>query len=81
MSPKQIVLVGSPNSGKSALFGAMTGAYAVVSNYPGTTVELTKGRCFIGSSEFEIIDTPGMYSLVPITEEERIARNVRVVRE
>jgi len=76
MSVQQIVLVGSPNSGKSALFGAMTGAYAVVSNYPGTTVELTRGKCVIENAEFEIIDTPGMYSLVPITEEERIARNV-----
>jgi ferrous iron transport protein B len=35
-----VVLVGSPNVGKSALFGALTGTYVTVSNYPGTTVEI-----------------------------------------
>jgi ferrous iron transport protein B len=73
---KKIVIVGSPNVGKSALFGALTGRYAAVSNYPGTTVELTRGAVKIGKEEFEIIDTPGMYSFLPVSEEERVARAI-----
>ncbi len=48
----------------------------MVSNYPGTTVEVSKGNCKIGEFVFEIIDTPGMYSLLPITEEERVSRSI-----
>ncbi|MGQ9488849.1 MAG: FeoB small GTPase domain-containing protein [Armatimonadota bacterium] len=70
----RIVLVGNPNVGKSVLFNRLTGRYVVVSNYPGTTVEIAKGRAQIGEHRCEVIDTPGMYSLSPITEEERIAR-------
>lgn len=73
---KKIALVGNPNVGKSALFNRLTGAYANVSNYPGTTVEVTRGRTEIGGETFEVIDTPGMYSLLPVTEEERVARNI-----
>jgi ferrous iron transport protein B len=54
----------------------LTGSYATVSNYPGTSVEVSTGRCRIGSSSYEVLDTPGMYSLMPITEEERVARNI-----
>ncbi|MDD5450022.1 MAG: FeoB small GTPase domain-containing protein [Candidatus Omnitrophica bacterium] len=73
---KKIAVVGSPNVGKSLLFNRLTGAYANVSNYPGTTVEVTRGRAKIGENEFEVIDTPGMYSLLPISEEERVARSI-----
>lgn len=74
---RKIAIVGSPNVGKSVMFNVLTGGYhAVVSNYPGTTVEVTRGRGKIGDEEFEIIDTPGMYSLLPITEEERVARDI-----
>lgn len=72
----KIAIVGSPNVGKSSLFNRLTGAYVTVSNYPGTTVEVTAGKCKIGENEFEVIDTPGMYSLSPITEEERVARRI-----
>lgn len=75
-SSKRIFLVGSPNVGKSVLFTALTGSYAIVSNYPGTTVEVTKGTLEIGGMRREVIDTPGMYSLSPITEEERVARDI-----
>jgi len=71
---EKIVLVGSPNVGKSVVFGNLTGKYVTVSNYPGTTVEVTRGKGKIGDKEFEVIDTPGMYSLLPITEEEGVAR-------
>lgn len=74
--PKKIALVGSPNVGKSSLFNCLTGAYVVVSNYPGTSVEVSRGKTKIGNEEFEVIDTPGMYSLLSITEEERVARDI-----
>jgi len=74
-SPK-IVLVGNPNVGKSVLFNALTGAYTTVSNYPGTSVEVSRGHCAINEQRFEILDTPGMYSMMPITDEERVARQI-----
>lgn len=73
---KKIAIVGSPNVGKSVMFNNLTGSYAAVSNYPGTTVEVFRGKGKIGNEEFEIIDTPGMYSFLPITEEERVARSI-----
>ncbi len=75
---KTIAIVGSPNVGKSVLYGNLTKRYVTVSNYPGTTVEVTRGRGEIGGEEFEVIDTPGMYSLLPITEEERVARRILI---
>ncbi len=75
---KKIAIVGSPNVGKSMLFNQLTGAYVTVSNYPGTTVEVSRGKTKIGEQEFEVIDTPGMYSLLPITEEEKVSRNLLV---
>jgi ferrous iron transport protein B len=72
----RVLLVGAPNVGKSALFNRLTGAYSAVSNYPGTTVEVARGRVRHGGAGATVIDTPGMYSLVPITEEERVARSL-----
>lgn len=69
----KILIVGSPNVGKSALFNRLTGQYVTVSNYPGTTVEICRGRSSILQRHFEVIDTPGIYSLCPITDEERVA--------
>ena len=73
---KKVALVGNPNVGKSVLFNALTGAYVTVSNYPGTSVEVSRGTTAIGGEQYEIIDTPGMYSILPITEEERVAREI-----
>ncbi|MDK1031319.1 MAG: ferrous iron transport protein B [Planctomycetia bacterium] len=75
---KKIAIVGSPNVGKSVLFNNLTKRYVTVSNYPGTTVEVSRGVAKIGDAEFEVIDTPGMYSLMPITEEERVARRILI---
>ncbi len=72
----KLVLVGSPNVGKSLLFNRLTGAYVSVSNYPGTTVEISRGKAKVDGREFEVIDTPGMYSLRPLTEEERVTRSI-----
>ncbi len=74
----KIAIVGSPNVGKSMLFNRLTGTYVTVSNYPGTTVEVARGKTKISDREFEVIDTPGMYSLLPITEEESVARNILI---
>jgi ferrous iron transport protein B len=73
---KKVALVGNPNVGKSVLFNALTGAYVTVSNYPGTSVEVARGSAVIEGEQYEIIDTPGMYSMLPITEEERVAREI-----
>jgi ferrous iron transport protein B len=72
----KIVLVGSPNVGKSVIFGLLTGRYATVSNYPGTTVEVSKGTAKIGGVACEVIDTPGLYSIYPITDEERVTLKI-----
>lgn len=76
---KRLVLVGTPNVGKSMLFNNITGTYTVVSNYPGTTVEMAMGSVSIRGVRFEVIDTPGMYSLAPITDEERVSERVVLV--
>ena len=71
---KMIAIVGTPNVGKSVIFNKLTGAYVTVSNYPGTTVDIARGKSRIAEEKVEVVDTPGMYSLLPITEEERVAR-------
>ena len=73
---KKIILVGSPNVGKSVVFNTLTGSYTTVSNYPGTSVEVSRGQCRVGAENYTVLDTPGMYSLLPITEEERVARRI-----
>jgi ferrous iron transport protein B len=74
--PRKIALIGGPNVGKSAMFVQLTRTHANVSNYPGTTVEIARGRTLITDETFEVIDTPGMHSLIPVSEEERVARNL-----
>jgi ferrous iron transport protein B len=73
---KKIILVGNPNVGKSVVFNSMTGSYTTVSNYPGTSVEVSRGQCQIAGESYQVLDTPGMYSMLPITEEERVARRI-----
>ena len=73
---RKIVLVGCPNVGKSVVFNSLTGTYTTVSNYPGTSVEVSRGRCQIAGEHYQVLDTPGMYSLLPITEEERVGRRI-----
>lgn len=68
-----IVLVGNPNVGKSVIFGALTGRYVTVSNYPGTTVELAEGRLPDGSV---IVDTPGTNTLYGNSDDERVTRDI-----
>jgi ferrous iron transport protein B len=72
----KVVLVGNPNVGKSVVFGYLTGRYVTVSNYPGTTVEITRGETPTRSGAVEVIDTPGVYSLLPMSEDERVTRDI-----
>ncbi|NTU72305.1 MAG: ferrous iron transport protein B [Coriobacteriia bacterium] len=67
-----IVLAGNPNVGKSVVFNALTGTYVDVSNFPGTTVELTRGRL----GEHDVIDTPGVYGVSSFNDEETVARDI-----
>ncbi|MBP2687680.1 MAG: small GTP-binding protein [Deltaproteobacteria bacterium] len=71
-----VILVGNPNVGKSVVFGALTGRYVNVSNYPGTTVEVTRGEARDRGITLEVIDTPGVYSLLPMSEDERVTRDI-----
>lgn len=80
-SSLKVVLVGNPNVGKSVVFNALTGAYTTVSNYPGTSVEVSRGHCLIAGGKYEVLDTPGMYSMMPITEEERVARKILLTED
>jgi len=74
-SPEPLtLLVGNANVGKSVLFGVLTGRYATVSNYPGTTVELTAGRHRGGAGR--VLDLPGANTLVPNSEDEQVTRDV-----
>lgn len=69
----KVVLVGNPNCGKSVVFNALTGRYADVSNYPGTTVDITSAEL---DERHIVIDTPGVYGISAFNEEERVTRDV-----
>jgi ferrous iron transport protein B len=71
-----VAIVGNPNVGKSVVFTRLTGHYAAASNYPGTTVEVMRGNAEIDGRRCSVVDTPGMYSLLPVTEEEEVARAI-----
>ncbi|NMC77607.1 MAG: GTP-binding protein, partial [Candidatus Methanofastidiosa archaeon] len=78
---KKIALVGNPNVGKSVIFSHLTGKYVTVSNYPGTTVELSRGKGLLGITKVDIIDTPGSNSLIPMSEDEEVTRDVLISGE
>ena len=69
-------MVGNPNVGKSALFNRLTGGEAIVSNYPGTTVDYTKGEFASGGVFYEVTDVPGTYSLEPRDGAEEVAVSI-----
>ena len=72
MRVPSVLLVGTPNSGKTALFNRLTGLNHRVANYPGITVDLSVGK-LAGLPDYDLVDFPGTYSLRPISEEERVA--------
>ena len=74
LKPIRTALAGNPNSGKTSLFNALTGARQNVGNYPGVTVEKRTGTCMHKDRAYEILDLPGTYSLTSFSPEEKIAQ-------
>lgn len=70
---KKIYLIGNPNVGKSVVFSRLTGVNVISSNYPGTTVEISKGYMRLGDEKIEVVDLPGTYSLEPTSNAETVA--------
>ncbi|MFH1387487.1 MAG: ferrous iron transporter B [bacterium] len=70
---KKILLIGNPNVGKSVFFSRLTGTQVIASNYPGTTVELTRGYMLVNNETYEVIDIPGTYTLCPTCKAEEVA--------
>ncbi len=71
----RIALAGNPNVGKSCLFNHLTGMGVAVANYPGTTVELYRGRSRWKGAHLDIVDLPGSYSASDQSVEERIVKD------
>lgn len=69
---KHVVLVGNPNVGKSVIFNALTGMNADVSNYPGTTIDAAHAAL----AHFDLYDSPGVYGISSINDEERATRKI-----
>ena len=68
----KLVLVGNPNVGKSLFFNHLTGLYVDVSNFPGTTIEVSRGE----HDGYAVFDTPGIYGVSSFNDEERVARDI-----
>ena len=77
-STATIAFAGNPNSGKTTLFNALTGARQRVGNYPGITVERKEGHFRFEDVKVNVIDLPGCYSLSAYSAEELVARKVLV---
>ncbi len=74
--PVRLGLIGSPNSGKTTLFNALTGLRARVGNYPGVTVERREGDALVNGARLRVIDLPGVYSLSPLSPDEAVVARV-----
>jgi ferrous iron transport protein B len=73
---ERVILIGNPNVGKSVIFNYLTGKYVIVSNYPGTTVEVATGTMSVKGKKFQVVDTPGINSLIPTSEDEKVTRDI-----
>ncbi len=71
-----IIAVGNPNAGKSAVLNRLTGSQIFVSNYAGTSVETVKTKMMIADREVQIFDTPGVYSIFSAADEARVVREL-----
>lgn len=68
----KLVLVGNPNVGKSIFFNYLTDSYVSVSNYPGTTLDISTGNY----KNYIVLDTPGVYGVSSFNDEEKVARDI-----
>ena len=75
---RKLLLLGNPNVGKSLLFGCLTNRYVTVSNYPGTTVEITSAKATVAGEARLVVDTPGTNGLIPHSDDERVARDMLI---
>src|SRR4030043_145421 len=75
-SREKVILIGNPNVGKSVIFNYLTGKYVTVSNYPGTTVEVSTGTLSAHGKKFQVLDTPGVNSLIPMSDNEKVTRDI-----
>ena len=73
---EKVILIGNPNVGKSVIFNYLTGRYVTVSNYPGTTVEVSTGTMAVRGKKVQVLDTPGVNSLIPMSEDEKVTRDI-----
>src|SRR4051812_4604561 len=71
-----VAIVGPPNSGKSTLFNRLTGLRQKVANFPGVTVEHRTGKVKLENREVFVVDLPGIYSMTPQSEDERVTHDV-----
>ncbi len=78
MKRLNIALIGTPNSGKTTLFNALTGATEKVGNLCGVTVECIRGICSFSDIEFHIHDLPGLYNLIPNSPDEGIVKDALI---
>lgn len=69
-------VIGAPNSGKSTLFNALTGASVQMGNWPGTSVEISRGQWKTPDATYDLIDFPGAYSFDPVTPDEEFTRDM-----
>ena len=77
VATRHLALVGTPNSGKTALFNALTGSKQKVANYPGVTVERKTGVLFTPAGHsFTLVDLPGTYSLRARSPDEVVTRDI-----
>ena len=76
ISGEKVILIGNPNVGKSVIFNYLTGKYVTVSNYPGTTVEVSTGTLSAHGKKLQVLDTPGVNSLIPMSEDEKVTRDI-----
>ena len=74
-----VALIGNPNAGKTTVFNGLTGSHQRVGNWPGVTVERKSGQFRHGDARFEVVDLPGIYSLLSVNatdaQDSRIARD------
>lgn len=76
-----LAFTGNPNCGKSSLFNALTGAKQQIGNWPGVTVERVEGQYLYNNKKYNIVDLPGIYSLSPSSEDERVSRDYVLSRK